>query len=563
MNQYLLIRSSQPQNVFGLFTQEILISEGLTGFQTVDLDRDALPSLDPNDLVVLTRCPVKKAECEALYNAVERGTRLVAFQPSLSLASAFGLVSALKVLHPGWIRVRDGHPGAGVPLQTHIPIALHEASDWVVLADAVETNWTESGYPAVVTRTIGRGRVAFFLYDLAHAVARIRFGNPDLASFCTTGVWRWLHAVDLFSGHIDERVQDVPQADLHTQLLAWVLTDLSSVPLLRVWYYPEIRNRSVAVMQSDDDGSTVAQFRELSDSLVAHQGTATFYLMRDTHMSEADVAEFRALGHTFAPHANPFNSQEDWCFGFPDVLREETRMFRERFGECSRSIQCHCAPWKGYMDWVPLFMELGYRLLFAYLSAPIALLGGFMCGSGRPIRFYALDGTQHHCWQQPILYYDDTTVRDLIQQQGLDDLLARFRSLVDRTVKQTHTAIGILSHPVSFATYSKPLMQPAFDLLRQQNVPILNGDQWLEFLERRSGVVATLEDCTDHRCVYRLSDVRGRISLMVPRKSASCEIAVNGIAAEPVMERRLEQDYFLFEVEGNGQPLSVCVHRKE
>ncbi len=561
MNQYLIVRCLQPENSHGLFTREILISEGMMGFHVVDLDAVGLPLFESGDLVLLTRCSLRTAECEALYSAVERGVRLVCLQPPTGLAKRFGLVSTAEVLHPGWIRIRQGHPGSRSPIQAHVPIALNEASGWDVLADAVSTDWVETGFPAVAMREVGAGKVAFFFYDLSLAVARIRFGNPDLASHCTTGIWHWLHAMDLFTGHVDGRVRDIPQADFHGQLLAWVLTDLCAVPLMRLWYYPRISHRSAAVFQSDDDGSTVAQFRELSDSLVKHSASGTFYLMRDTLMTESDVSEFRALGHTFAPHANPFNSQEEIVFSFPEALREETGLFQKRFGKCSRTLQCHCAPWKGYMDWVPMFVESGYRLLFAYLSAPISFLNGFMCGSGRPMCFFGLDSKQHDCWQQPVLIYDDTTVRDLISEKGLDEILASQADLIERTIQETHTAIGILSHPVSFATYSRPFIERGFDLLQQHNVPIFNGDQWLDFLQRRSRVQITLHDSHDEGLLYDIQNLDGTMTLMVPSRQDAKDyrITMNDVLVDGFVERRMEQDYLLFEIEGSGERLTICV----
>jgi len=427
-NQYLLIRSRQTENVYGPFTKEILVSEGLMGFETVDLDESSLPTFEPDDLVILTRCFLRRAEIEELFSAVEKGIRLVCFQPSYGLATKFGLVNEKQVIHPGWVRISEGHPGSGLPLQTHSPITLFDAPEWEVIAEATTSDWSNEHVPAVVHREIGKGKVAIFFYDLPLAVARIRFGDPELASYCTTGVWSWLHAIDLFQGHVDERVKHLPQADSHGQLLAKVVTDICAYPLARLWYYPESKQKSAAVFESDDDHSTPQQFGELSDSLAAHEATGTFYLMKDTYLSDETVKEMRAMGHTFAPHVNPHNSKDEWYYAFPDVLREETRLFKERFGECSQSIQCHCAPWQGYMDWVPTFIQLGYRLLFAYLSAPIQMLNGYMCGSGRPIRFYDTDGTLHDCWQQPLLSYDDTTLMLLMQEKGFEEVTKGFDS---------------------------------------------------------------------------------------------------------------------------------------
>ncbi|NQU11761.1 hypothetical protein HQ590_13285, partial [bacterium] len=402
LRQYLLTRRQQPENAYGSFAQEILVAEGLTGFETVDVDQDGLPDFQPSDVVILTRCFPHIAEIEQLAAAVERGVRLVCFQPSPRLAERFGWNPRKSVVLPGWVRIREGCPGAGLPIQAHVPAALYDPAEqntgWQAIADAVRPDWTEAGAPAVVRQAVGQGELVLFFYDLPAAVARIRFGNPELASYLTTGLWRWWHACDLFVGHVDERVKHLPQADFHGQLLAKVLTDVASYPLARLWYYPQAAQRSVAIVQSDDDGSTPEQFQEISECLRARGGTATFYLVHTTLLSEQMVRDLRGGGHTFAPHADPHRCTDERCFDFPRILREETADFKRRFGDCSSTIQCHCAPWHGYLDWVPMFRQEGYRLLFAYLAGPTNHWHTYMCGSGRPLRFCDQTGQLHDCW---------------------------------------------------------------------------------------------------------------------------------------------------------------------
>ena len=45
LHQYLVTHSGQPENAYGRFAGEILVSEGLTGFSPVDLAVDLLPEL--------------------------------------------------------------------------------------------------------------------------------------------------------------------------------------------------------------------------------------------------------------------------------------------------------------------------------------------------------------------------------------------------------------------------------------------------------------------------------------------------------------------------------------
>jgi len=566
LRQYLLIRSSQPENLYGRFTAEIITAEGLNGFRCVDLDRKPLPDLGPGDLAILTRCYLRDAEIDALLTAIEQGARVVCLQPSPRLATRLGWTTLKRVIYPGWVQIRNGLPGSGMPIQTHVPVALYQpdklGDTWTSVAQAVGADWADSGCPAVVQQSLGAGKIALFFYDLPLAVARIRFGNPELASHLTTGLWDFLHAADLFIGHVDERVKRLPQADFHGQLLVKVLTDVAVYPLARLWYYPEAGQRSVAVVQSDDDWSTPEQFRALSAALRKRGGSATFYLVKDTALTEGEVAQLRSEGHTFAPHVNPRLCRDEWRFTFPDAIREETLLFKQRFGACSPSIQCHCAPWQGYMDWVPEFMRNGYRLLFAPLSLPVPMLNAYMCGSGRALRFYDRDGTLFDCWHQPVVTYDDASVTERIRN-NVADVIGDFERILRSALERTHTALPLLSHPVSYATYSSPFIEGCLDLLQVEGVPIFNGDQWCDFLDRRSAVRVRQSRLADGTLRTVVEHLRGRLALMLPVAAGGGAtpppVKINNAPASGVVHHRLDQDYLFVAVDAEGDEGRVTV----
>jgi hypothetical protein len=563
MRQLLLVRSSQPENAFGRFTEEILRSEGLNGFETVDIDSTGLPDLGRGDLIVLTRCFLRFAECDALRQAVERGARLACFSPSPSLLGRLGWRSGMRVVYPGWVRIGDGCPGAGETIQTHVPIAAASPSDkmtgGVRLAEAIAPDGVEAGFPAVARQPLGDGEVVFLFYDLPKAVARIRFGNPDLASHLTSGRFDWPHAFNLFFRHVDERAAHLPQADFHGQLLAKALTDIAPDPLARFWYYPKPEHRSAAVFQSDGDESAPEEFTALSDCLLAHGGTATFFLRTPTKLSEANVEAFRARGHTFGPHPWGIDRKDEPYFRVPDTLGPETEHFNKRFGPHSRSLQSHFAPWMGYASWVNLHVEHGYRLLFAYLSSPLTMQNRFMCGSGRAMRFADENGRHFDCWQQPVITFDDASIRDIIAESP-EPLAAEFRKLLDDAVERTHTSVGILSHPVSFVTYSRPYIEACLNALVERGAPIFNGDEWCDFLYRRDAArVSVSRNDPGITCI--VSDLEGELPLMIPMpcSEASRHVTVDGKPAEAIMVRRLEQDYLMIPLVGKADRSDIRI----
>lgn len=573
INSYIFVRSAQPENVYGSFLKEILHAEGLNTFQLYDLDAQPWPELAANDAVLLTRCFLHKEEIGKLLDAVAGGMTLICLQPQMLLAQQLGWRCRTTVTYPGMIKIGSGLPGENLTLQTHLPIPNYEqiepAQAWRIYAEAVGCGHGRDGgdqsdgpgadiFPAIVSRPYHQGSVTFFFYDLPAAVAAIRFGNPALASYVTRGKrWNWPHAADLFTGHLDPHLASIPQADQHAQLLAKIITDQTHSPMPRLWYYSRAQQLSAAVFESDGDGSTVEQFEELSDCLVAHQASASFYLIRHTKLSPENVNNLRAQGHTFGAHVFGVDGEDDLYFRFPYVLREETALFRQKFGTCSRTIQSHYAPWMGYMSWVPPHIEEGFKLLFVYMSIPF---GTYMCGSGRPLRFYDTDGTLYDCWQQPLIIFDDTTMIDYLTKQK-DQALEQFRALLEGALQQTHTTLSFLSHPCSFATYSRPFMEACLDILHSHNIPVLNGDQWLDFQEQRAAVTITCQTNSGGKPVYLVEKVACPITVMipVPADKPNWRITVNGQLYQAMRTRRLYQNYDLMELDPGAQKQNYVI----
>ncbi|MDP6356935.1 MAG: hypothetical protein QF473_17620 [Planctomycetota bacterium] len=560
----LLIRSDQSENAYGRFTLEILKAEGLMGFEVVDLARHPLPQFRPSDLLILSRCFLRKAELETVLAAVENGAGAVVLQPQQRLIEALGAQPMLRVVHPAFVGVAQSYPGPSEPLQTHVPVQAHDLGaskhHWEQIAETFTPDWANTGVPAVARARIGKGRLACFFYDLPEAVARIRFGNPNLASYTTSETWAWVHPCDMFHDHVDDRLMHLPQADYHGQLLARVLTDAAPFQLPRLWYYPESQQRTVAVFQSDGDHSEPQQFEELASSLEARDATATFYLMKTTKLDEEAVANFRSRGHTFGPHVNPRSVGEEMVFAFPEAMEDECRAFEQRFGERTPTLQCHCGPWHGRMDLLPLHLQYGYRLLFAHIPGPMHFWNRYMCGTGRPMKFFDDDGRLYDCWQQPLTFYDDATLVDKISNQ-LDEICQDFETILKPAIDTNHTAVALLSHPVSYSTYSRPFMDKCFDRFVEEGIPIMNADEWLDFIDCRDAVRVNLEAGEDGKRAVRVSGLRGRLPLMIPTEGNGGQISalVDGRQVDGVRQSRLGCNYLFIPLEGNGSEILVTL----
>ncbi|MDD5597994.1 MAG: hypothetical protein PHV82_08620 [Victivallaceae bacterium] len=281
--QYILVRSKQPENKYGAFLQELLVSEGFMGFEIIDIDIEPIPRFKPCDIIIVTRCYLKDAEFALIKEAVNLGASAVIIQPQSRFVIQSGWKAENLVFHPGYIKIDENYPGAGLPIQTHLPIPLYSetenAKNWNIIAKALDCSWSENEYPAVVSCKYGAGKWVFFFYDLPQAVARIRFGNPDLAGYCTVGL-PWPHTFDLFAGHIDERLKHVPQSDFHCQMLAKILTEISPYLLPGFWYYEKIEYTTACIIQSDDDYSKPEDFEDLAETVEKHGGLSGAQLVR-------------------------------------------------------------------------------------------------------------------------------------------------------------------------------------------------------------------------------------------------------------------------------------------
>jgi hypothetical protein len=79
---------------------------------------------------------------------------------------------------------------------------------------------------------------------------------------------------ELFVHQLDSQRAHIPQADLHTALLAHFIMQYAPQP--RIWYYPQALQMSTMIMTSDDDWLQVAEFEALIAGLARHDAHGTF-----------------------------------------------------------------------------------------------------------------------------------------------------------------------------------------------------------------------------------------------------------------------------------------------
>jgi hypothetical protein len=146
-----------------------------------------------------------------------------------------------------------------------------------------------------------------------------------------------------------------------------------------------------------------------------------------------------------------------------------------------------------------------------------------------------------------------------VKQKGAQPLLDRFDALLEDALQRTHTAVPILSHPVSFSTYSRPYMEPIFQRLNRAGAPILNGDGWLAFTERRAAARIGAELLVAGVVRYHLAPFAGPLCLMIPWKTEAIAgtISVDGQPATMDIHRRFGTTYACIALEGKNAGIRV------
>lgn len=510
----LLHAASDAHSIYSHYLAEILRLEGLVDFQEAEFAEMTDAALRQHDLVIVPRLSTSAPQADLLEAYVRQGGRLLVLLPDLYLGRRFGLTPTYHGIDNGWLHINSSEPlVAGlcadpvqiiVPTITWQPAVETEASvlaqvrpDRQVAADA--------GYPAVIWCKVGAGEAILLGYDLAHAVARLRQGNPDHADLCFSELDGIYRPSELFVGQLAVEQMLVPQADLHTALLARLIETLAPRP--RLWYYPQASQRSVVIMTSDDDWSTVEQFEALLAGLRQRQATCTFYVVPETKINDELMTQWEADGHTFSVHPaleadlrSYLATQEPQSRQIAAMLRTNVARHQSDFGRTPQTIRQHAVRWLGYVEAARELAALGVQMELNYISVhPFSL--GYMSGSGRPLRFVDTDGTLIDCYQQPTLWTEEVLIHPSFVfsfKWTVERALQEVDQIVHRAANDFYTPIIFNSHPVSFATYSSPLIEGCWDRALAEGMAILSADRWLAWTQARdqARIEQTATGCT-------------------------------------------------------------------
>ena len=499
--------AGEARSRYSYYLAEILRMEGFVDFSEEDISALDGALLARHDLFILPRVALSRAQIGQLADYVQSGGRLIAFQPEPQLTEELGLRPAYRGLDGGLLHVDTSQPAlqglCSEPVQVVTPAVEWslDAAESISELAAIRTaeNSAEKGAPAVVSVTVGRGAAVLFSYDLPYTVARLRQGNPDHVDLCFAGLDGIYRPSELFVGQLPLEQMLVPQADLHSALLARLIEDLAPRP--RLWYYPHAEQSSALIMTSDDDWSTLPQFEALLDGLRRRQARCTFYVVPETNLTRDLIEAWEADGHTFSVHpaleadtVRDVKIEEPQSTLVAPMIAENIERYQRMFGRPVRTVRQHAVRWRGYVEVARDLSELGVRMDLNYLAVSPFL--GYMCGSGRPLRFVDEGGALIDCFQQPTHWTEECLIHPEFVfsfKWPVERALEETGAIIRRAARRYYTPVALNSHPVSFATYSSPLIEGNWDAALAEGMPILSADDWLNWTESRDRLRITLD----------------------------------------------------------------------
>lgn len=501
-----------PQSRYSHYLAELLRLEGLMSSQACNLGDLSATTLMGHDMVVLPRTTLDRHQIALLCDYVTAGGTLLALLPDNNLLKALGFTPCYQLIPHGQLTVADSHI-VTEPIDVIGPTAIWQVPDDTTIIAHINQ------HPAIVSRTIGAGTVLLYAFDVAYCVARLRQGDPQYVDLCAAGLDGIYRPSELFVHQLDPQRAHIPQADLHTALLAHLI--LQHAPQPRIWYYPSAQQTSIMIMTSDDDWSQVAEFEALIASLARHNAQCTFFLVPQSRVTPHDVTRWQAAGHTFSVH--PALAQ-DIVVGLAtdepqvrivaDMLAENIARHQREYAAPVRTIRQHAVRWLGYVEVAHVLASHGVRLDCNYLAVSPYL--GYVCGSGRAVRFVDEQGHIIDCFQQPTLWTEECLIHpeyvfsfkwDLVQAVAVTDQFIAAAAL------RYYTPVTINSHPVSFATYSRPLIEANWQAAQRHGMPIVSADRWLDWTTCRDQLHL---QCTNGTWMITTNQPLHCVSIIVP-----------------------------------------------
>ena len=503
----LIVWNSQTDARLSGYITEILHVEGYNWFTVHDLAAASVTAaqLAQHSVVVLAHVAVSEDLESDLLDYVDQGGGLIALRPPESLASSLGLSPFDRDVEDRYIALNSLcvlNDGVDLPpLQFHgrAELYLWHGEPAHVMAYFAASPEFVTKHPAITVGKRGRGTWAVFAYDLAESTVLLHQGRREQAS---TGTYpdydgdRSFKPNDLFVGHLDPALCPLPQADLQqdvlVRILAW-MTDVTA-PLPRLWHFPEAAP-AAAFINGDGDSMSLTDLVQTVATCDRYQVPYTAYIKMDDHPKVKPAYEYalRQQGHDFGQHA--FAGAKPTLAEMRSTLRAEMEAFRTRYGHESVTYRGHSVIWVGWTEMAKYLRENQVRLDTNFAAARYHH-GGYVNGSGLPVKFMDEDGRLIDLYEQTTMSTDDgwTTDKIFATPMSMEECTALSREQADAAIEQYHTVYHPYFHPLrtrSGPTSSQGWLEGVLAHCRERDFHFVNGVDWVEFNDGRRSLRIT------------------------------------------------------------------------
>ncbi len=479
------------------YLDELLRMWGLALSEIVG--EEALDRPVPDDVAaVIADGETADAHATALVDYARKGGCVVAFAPEGEFARQAGLEpQGRKESH---CRLRMTRPAAGLrgqqlPIPGKVLTYICE-TDPPVWGYVYELGRCDSESPGIIARSVGKGNLVVFSFDLPAGVMLLRQGNPDLSDRPTEGVsyprperfavdtggneWGW-----------------TPCSDMLARLLVDVVLHYAGhhgpVPLL--WQLPDMAPAILLFSGDEDHRPVELDWREMKD-LEAMGGTMTLYIVpHHTEMTPEIRREIEARGHTISVHPDIIRDYGDQPVQQQlQALRDEVELFIRTQGGPVRTIRNHALCWPGHLEMIRMWEEMGIRMSSNLASASLeptasrAWLPYGQWGAALPSRFVGPNGGLINVWEQYVHMSDDGGFHPTSYYSAKLSP-KQWEVLVERIFEESgrffHVPFCVVIHPCNYAEFSGPQARALMKAARRHNMPIRSIDRWCDFWEAR------------------------------------------------------------------------------
>lgn len=496
----LVHNAADPSSRFSSYLREILFLEGFMGIEEIDAaDLPARLLQSPGETVLLARMSLPTSTTDAIVAHLHQGGKLIALHPDHLLLKRLGCAPAFAAIRRGVMTFAERDMLAGLPLdpvQVVVPTVRWSApAGSMSMATLVDGSDAATQTEAISHVSVGSGQAVLIGFDLAKAVIRLRFGDPELDDLYVHSNDSNLRPHELLIGTLDPRQLPVAQVDILTALLGRVVETFDPQP--RIWYYPESSQRSALIQTSDDDWSTIEQFELMLGVLKQYEATATFYIVPNSNVTPTHLDRWEVDGHTFSVHPAADSEaqygpppEEPQALWVPDMVRRNIERHRAHYGREVITIRNHAIRWAHYLEVPRIHASYGVRGEANYFCVPPFPVG-FLCGSGRPAPFVEETGEIIDHYQIPSAWTEEVLLHPT-HSASMNWMVGKAQNetnaIIERAARRYFTPVTVNSHPVSFATYSQPVIEDNWRQARELGVPVIGADHWMIWSDARRGL---------------------------------------------------------------------------